>query len=112
MAATFPSPIAALISIAVALSAPETATAAEDYKVTTCPPGKPYCIQVTKPALTPAEADLAEGRTAVSTSPTEEARKAEVRAAAHYRDPVSINLCPPPHYIMSEWDGCRSSNIP
>ena len=24
-----------------------------------------------------------------------------------YRDPVSINLCPPPHYRMTERDGCQ-----
>jgi hypothetical protein len=107
MAANFCSPIAALISMAVLLGATATVKAAEDYKVTTCPPGKPYCVQVTKPALTPAEVDLVEGRTAVSTSPTEEARKALVRAAAHYRDPASIDLCPPPYYLMSDWDGCR-----
>lgn len=36
----------------------------------------------------------------------DEARKSAVRAAAHYKDPASINLCPPP-YRMTERNGCK-----
>lgn len=109
MTANSSSVTAALVSAAVFLGATTAGNAAEDYKQTICPPGKPYCIQVIKPTLTPAEVDLAEGRTAIATSPAEEARKAQVRAAAHYRDPVSIDLCPPPYYVMTDWYGCRPS---
>ncbi len=109
MTANPSSAIAALLSAVIFLGAAATVNAAEDYKQMTCPQGKSYCVQVTKPVLTPAEADLAEGRTAVSTSPEEEERKAQVRAAAHYRDPVSIDLCPPPYYVMTDWDGCWPS---
>ena len=112
MAAKFSSAVAALIAAAFLLSGTAPGNAAEDYTTTTCPPGKPYCVKVTKPALTPAEVDLIEGRTAVSTSPTEEARKAEARAASYYRDPISINLCPRPWYVMTDWNGCRSARLP
>jgi hypothetical protein len=40
---------------------------------------------------------------------TEETRKRAVRAASGYRDPVSIDLCPPPHYHMTVRDGCEIS---
>jgi hypothetical protein len=43
----------------------------------------------------------------VRVDPGEEARKAQVRAAANYRDPVSIDLCPPSRYAMDGWYGCR-----
>ena len=111
MAAKLSPAIAALMVIASLLGDACPAKAAEDYTTTTCPPGKPYCVKVTKPALTPAEVDLIEGRTAVSTSPTEEARKAEIRVASHYRDPISINLCPRPWYVMTDWNGCQFARL-
>jgi hypothetical protein len=82
-----------------------TAATAADEKGVTCPPNKPYCIQ--KPALTQAEVDALEGKAPVRVDPGEEARKAQVRAAANYRDPVSIDLCPPSRYAMDGWYGCR-----
>lgn len=107
MAANFTSVGAALISAMVLLAGAVTGNAAEDYTTTTCPPGKPYCVKVTKPALSPAEVDMIEGRTALATSPAEEARKAQERAAANYRDPISINLCPSPPYLMTYRNGCQ-----
>jgi hypothetical protein len=36
----------------------------------------------------------------------EEARKRRARAAAGDIEPVSIDMCPPPRYVMTERDGC------
>jgi hypothetical protein len=35
-----------------------------------------------------------------------EARKRSVRISSGYRDPISINMCPPPPYVMTDRDGC------
>jgi len=91
--------------LAILLGAANLASAAEEAKGVVCPPNKPYCIQ--KPALTQAEIDVLEGRAPVRVDPTEEARKAQVRATANYRDPVSIDLCPPSRYAMDGFYGCR-----
>ena len=91
-------------ALAILLGAASVANAA-DEKGVVCPPNKPYCIQ--KPALTQAEVDALEGKAPVRVDPGEEARKAQVRAAANYRDPVSIDLCPPSRYAMDGWYGCR-----
>jgi len=77
--------------LALFIGGTSAATAADDLKGIVCPPNKPYCIQ--KPALTQEEID--------------EARKAQVRAAANYRDPASIDLCPPSRYAMDGFYGCR-----
>jgi hypothetical protein len=91
-------------ALAILLGAANVASAA-DEKGVVCPPNKPYCIQ--KPALTQEQADALEGKALVRVDATEEARKAQVRAAANYRDPVSIDLCPPSRYAMDGFYGCR-----
>ena len=93
---------AALISAAVFLGITVVGNAAEDYKITTCPPGKPYCIQVIKPALTPEEVANLE---AVHIDAAEEARKAQLHAAEYYHYPGATSLCPPPHRMTDL--GCR-----
>ena len=98
------SAIAATLFLCVFVGAAPVASAA-DEKGIVCPPNKPYCIQ--KPALTQAEIDVLEGRAPVRVDPGEEARKVQVRAAANYRDPVSIDLCPPSRYAMDGRYGCR-----
>jgi hypothetical protein len=97
--------IAATLFLSALVGAAPAAQAADEPKGIVCPPNKPYCIQ--KPALTQEEIDVLEGKAPVRIDPAEEARKARARALAAYRDPVSINLCPAPYYIMTGWDGCR-----
>jgi len=97
--------ITATFFLALFTGGTSAATAADDLKGIVCPPNKPYCIQ--KPALTQEEIDVLEGRAPVRVDPGEEARKAQVRAAANYRDPVSIDLCPPSRYAMDGFYGCR-----
>jgi hypothetical protein len=105
MSAYIRSAIAAPLFLSAFLGIAPAAQAADEPKGIVCPPNKPYCIQ--KPALTQEEIDVLEGKAPVRIDPAEEARKARARALAAYRDPVSINLCPPPYYIMTDWDGCR-----
>jgi hypothetical protein len=87
---------------AILLSGPADA---EDYKVTTCPPNKSYCMQVSKPILSEQEAarvGATDQGSVVSYKVAEEATK----AAVHHNDPGAIALCPPPHRMTAK-DGCR-----
>ena len=105
MPAYLQSAITATFLFALLIGGTTPANAADELSGVVCPPNKPYCIK--KPALTQAEIDVLEGRAPVPVDPAEEARKAQVRAAANYRDPVSIDLCPPLRYVMDGFYGCR-----
>lgn len=96
---------AIMASSALAILFGASVAKAADEKGVVCPPNKPYCIQ--KPALTQEQVDALEGKAPVRVDPGEEARKAQVRAAANYRDPASIDLCPPSRYAMDGFFGCR-----
>ena len=99
-----------LILPVVALAALSSAPVqAEDYKITTCPVGKSYCTQTTKPILTPEQAARLEGAVSEATvtyDPADEARKQQARASDLYRDPGAVPVCPPPHR-MTAMDGCQ-----
>ena len=95
--------------IAIALSLIAATASAEERVITTCPPELDYCVRVTKPVLSQTEALIREARSIAAGRQAAidgDARRADVRRAANYRDPNAINLCPAP-YRMTELDGCQ-----
>jgi hypothetical protein len=100
------SPFALLPVLAVAALSYAPANA-ENYKVTTCPPNKSYCTQVTKPILSPEEiAKIESGTSEVAYDRGSETRKARARESTGYRDVGAVAVCPPPHH-MTAMDGCQ-----